>query len=291
MPFSLGNLILDNLSCMDVMDLKLMGEEGNLLPDLEIKSSGNSVDGENEDSSVGDSGSEVSFMVSGSGETRSGISSLLAMTSEDEMSFVVRESEEDGSSSLEGDPVLDSLSVMSDTSSLCGDDLLGFDANLETGSPFLEAQKSIYDVELIPRTIGTRNVGDEAVLGDSLSVEVIGDGAIQFDKGGVSGRGSRSIFEVDCVPLWGLTSVCGRRPEMEDAVAAVPRLLKIPLRMLIRDDRVIDALTPRLSHLTGHFYGVYDGHGGSQVSIYLSISHTLTHTHTPNRTVVHDIGC
>ncbi|KAL8537469.1 hypothetical protein ACS0TY_012554 [Phlomoides rotata] len=272
-PFSsLGNLILDYLSvesCMDVMNM-----EANLLPDSEVKSSGNSVDGENEESSVGDSGSEVSFMVLGSGEARSGVSSLLAMTSEDEMSWLatdvrVRESEEDGSSSLEGDPVLDSscsLSVVSDTSSLCGDDLLGFEANLETGAPFLEVQKtSIYDVELIPRTTETRNLGDDAVLGDSLSVDVIGDGASSRSSG--SGRGSRSIFEVDCVPLWGVTSVCGRRPEMEDAVATVPRLLKIPLQMLI-GDRVVDGATPRLSHLTGHFFGVYDGHGGSQVANY-----------------------
>jgi protein phosphatase 2C len=35
--------------------------------------------------------------------------------------------------------------------------------------------------------------------------------------------GGRSVFAVDRVPLWGCTSICGRRPEMEDAVAAILR--------------------------------------------------------------------
>ncbi|KAL0394195.1 UNVERIFIED_CONTAM: putative protein phosphatase 2C 6 [Sesamum latifolium] len=54
---------------------------------------------------------------------------------------------------------------------------------------------------------------------------------------------------------------------MEDAVATVPRFMRIPIQMLI-GDRVIDGVTSRLSHLTGHFFGVYDGHGGSQVANY-----------------------
>lgn len=56
---------------------------------------------------------------------------------------------------------------------------------------------------------------------------------------------------------------------MEDAFATVPRFMKIPLPMLI-GDRVLDGLSRRLSHLTTHFFGVYDGHGGSQVSVSLS---------------------
>ncbi|KAK6162010.1 hypothetical protein DH2020_001851 [Rehmannia glutinosa] len=252
---------------MDVMNFELMAEQASLFSDSEMKNSNNSLDGDNEDCSFGDSGSEVSFtVVLGPGATRSGVSSVLAMTSED-----------DGSSSLEGDPILDSscsLSVVSDTSSLCGDDLIGFETNSEIGTSFLEVDKSVFDVELIKTSNAT-------VFGDSLSVavgigeDIVSDGVslkssavdIQSEKGLISGRASRSIFEVDYVPLWGVTSVCGRRPEMEDAVATVPRLLKIPLEMLI-GDRVIDGVTSRLSHLTGHFFGVYDGHGGSQVANY-----------------------
>lgn len=286
-PFSLGNFILDYLSvesCMDVVNLELMADEASLLPAAtEVKSSGNSVDGDNDDCSFGDSGSEVSFSVAlGSGEVRSEGSSLLAMTSEDETMWlapdvVARESEEDGSSSLEGDGILDSccsLSVVSDTSSLCGDDFLGFEAS------FLEVEKSNCNNVELASTIGdSGNPSNDSVLGDSSSVpsgtrDVIADAAaasksskdVQSEKG-LSGRANRSIFEVDCVPLWGFTSVCGRRPEMEDAVATLPRILKIPIQMLT-SDHGIDGVTTCLSHLTGHFFGVYDGHGGSQVANY-----------------------
>ncbi|XP_057799721.1 protein phosphatase 2C 50-like [Salvia miltiorrhiza] len=286
-PYSLGNLILDYPSvgccccccrcccccccccycCVDEMNLKLMGDdEASVLPDGETKSLGNSVDGENDDCSFGDSGSDVSFSValgSGEGEARSEGSSLLAMTSEDETMWLARE--EDGSSSLEGDAMPDSLEVVSDTSSLCGDDFLGFEAN------FLEVER-----ELASRIRVSRSPGSDAVLGDSPSVSVAsreGDVAVSESskagdaqsERGLCGRVSRSIFEVDCVPLWGFTSVCGRRPEMEDAVAALPRLLKIPIRMLTGAD---GGGTTCLSHLTGHFFGVYDGHGGSQVANY-----------------------
>ncbi|CAI9787184.1 unnamed protein product [Fraxinus pennsylvanica] len=125
-----------------------------------------------------------------------------------------------GSSSLEGDQVLDSscsLSVVSDTSSICGDELLGFEINSETGIP------NFVDIDPIAKT---RDLGEPIVNGivvDSLSLAVdegknIVDGAnsksstvvVQLEKG-LSGRASHSIFEVDYVPLWGLTSICGQR--------------------------------------------------------------------------------
>ncbi|KAJ0540869.1 putative protein-serine/threonine phosphatase [Helianthus annuus] len=51
---------------------------------------------------------------------------------------------------------------------------------------------------------------------------------------------------------------------MEDVVATVPRFLKVPIQMLTGDRGVVDPLSKRLNHLTTHFFGVYDGHGGSQ---------------------------
>jgi protein phosphatase 2C len=80
------------------------------------------------------------------------------------------------------------------------------------------------------------------------------------------GGPTRSVFELDCIPLWGSVSICGRRSEMEDAVAAVPRFAKVPIKMLI-GDRVVDGISESLTHLTSHFYGVYDGHGGAQVHL------------------------
>ncbi|XP_022853205.1 protein phosphatase 2C 7-like [Olea europaea var. sylvestris] len=81
-------------------------------------------------------------------------------------------------------------------------------------------------------------------------------------KGGV-----KSVFELECVPLWGSVSICGDRPEMEDTVMAVPHFVKIPIKMLI-GDRVIDGISQTLNHLSSHFFGVYDGHGGAQVANY-----------------------
>ncbi|PON47084.1 Protein phosphatase 2C [Parasponia andersonii] len=78
---------------------------------------------------------------------------------------------------------------------------------------------------------------------------------------------SQSIFEQECIPLWGSVSIIGRRPEMEDAVAAVPRCIRIPMKMLTGSDTV-NRIGQNLTHATSHFYGVYDGHGGSQVANY-----------------------
>ncbi|KAK6140728.1 hypothetical protein DH2020_025526 [Rehmannia glutinosa] len=202
---------------MDVMNFELMAEQASLFSDSEMKNSNNSLDGDNEDCSFGDSGSEVSFtVVLGPGETRSGVSSVLAMTSED-----------DGSSSLEGDPILDSscsLSVVSDTSSLCGDDLIGFETNSEIGTSFLEVDKSVFDVELIKTSNAT-------VFGDSLSVavgigeDIVSDGVslkssavdIQSEKGLISGRASRSIFEVDYLCLYGVLRLCVLMMRLEES--------------------------------------------------------------------------
>lgn len=77
-------------------------------------------------------------------------------------------------------------------------------------------------------------------------------------------KGARSVFELDCIPLWGSVSICGRRPEMEDAIAAVPCFTKIPIKMLVGNG-LVNGMGQSLTHLNSHFFGVYDGHGGSQV--------------------------
>ncbi|CAL1413964.1 unnamed protein product [Linum trigynum] len=94
------------------------------------------------------------------------------------------------------------------------------------------------------------NTGSSNTSSECGSVE-----AGEMMKGGVI---RRRVFETtDSLPLWGMTSICGRRPEMEDAVAVVPRFMSIPARML---GSRVDS--------TAHFLGVYDGHGGSQVAEY-----------------------
>ncbi|KAJ9167984.1 hypothetical protein P3X46_019568 [Hevea brasiliensis] len=79
--------------------------------------------------------------------------------------------------------------------------------------------------------------------------------------------GSLSAFKLDSRPLWGFTSICGGRPEMEDAFAVVPRFLHIPTQMLM-EDNVMNGMNQKIGYYTAHFFGVYDGHGGSQVANY-----------------------
>ncbi|XP_055824841.1 protein phosphatase 2C 50 isoform X2 [Solanum dulcamara] len=73
-----------------------------------------------------------------------------------------------------------------------------------------------------------------------------------------------NVLCFDSVPLWGLTTIQGKRPEMEDTAIALPRFLRIPSHILT-DAPVSHALSQTL---TAHLYGVYDGHGGSQVANY-----------------------
>nr|XP_016485900.1 PREDICTED: probable protein phosphatase 2C 6 [Nicotiana tabacum] len=212
---------------------------------------------------------------------------LLPMISENDRNnwiagdAVVRESEDDEILSLDGDQMSCSLSVVSDSSSLCGDDFIGFEVASDIyGQNFVDAEKSICSVELIAKP---GDLVESGVEDDNVSKpfavkleEQITDGSsskssqvvvqLPLNKG-LSAAVSRSVFEVDYIPLWGFTSVCGRRPEMEDALATVPRFLRIPLQMLV-GDRVPDGVSRCLSHLTAHFFGVYDGHGGSQVANY-----------------------
>ncbi|KAL1557292.1 Protein phosphatase 2C 16 [Salvia divinorum] len=231
-----------------------------------------SLDDENEDSALGDLGSEITsviFLDSESEESRSGVSSIMAATYEDKnwlhsRSTDIRQPTEDGSLLLVGDPNLDDLSMVNDASSLCGDNVLGLEVKPET--PFVDIESSRSAVELISDTSESLSVAvgneEEIVDGSSLrpSIDV---GPLDL---GSNGRASRSIFEVSYVPLWGFTSVPGRRTDMEDAVSIVPNFVEIPLQMLV--DRPPDGLTSRVTYLTGHFFGVFDGHGGAKVADY-----------------------
>ncbi|KAG6626265.1 hypothetical protein I3843_15G031200 [Carya illinoinensis] len=291
-PFRGGNSVCDNPTIathLDVTRLKLMADSGVLLSDSITKTSPETSTGGDEDCNCGDLANEVSVAPAVVPKE----DSLLDMVSQKESSWVAvddvmaRESEEDDSLSLEGDRILDSscsLSVGSECSSLCGEDIMVIEAATDMVTlSSIDREKSLCCVNnVVVKATDSEGPNDGIeIVSDSVAVavsleEVNGDVSdpkpsavilpLSLERA-LSGASGRSVFEVDHVPLWGIMSVCGRRPEMEDAVAAVPRFLRIPIQMLI-GDRVVDGLTNCLPPQTLHFFGVYDGHGGSQVANY-----------------------
>lgn len=160
-------------------------------------------------------------------------------------------------------------SVASDTSSIAGalDDLGNFDVGFDLGISCSMDVDAVKNFEILA-----------APVVEELRVDVLDIGVEYGQVKGLASvepmevqetrvTGPRSLFLKDCVPLWGCISICGRRPEMEDAVVAVPRFFDIPLWMLI-SDHAVDGLIHRKISLPSHFFGVYDGHGGSQVANY-----------------------
>ncbi|XAR67132.1 Phosphoprotein phosphatase [Bertholletia excelsa] len=88
-----------------------------------------------------------------------------------------------------------------------------------------------------------------------------------FVENKTSKMGSQTVFELDHLSLWGCSSHCGKRAEMEDAIVTLPNFLQIPAQMLTGGE-VLNGMNKNLSHMVGHFFGVYDGHGGCQVANY-----------------------
>ncbi|KAE8665553.1 serine/threonine-protein kinase CBK1-like isoform X2 [Hibiscus syriacus] len=132
-----------------------------------------------------------------------------------------------------------SYSVASETSSFCGEDFLGFDVASGVG-----IEKNICGLDIIAKAT--------MLVESNVVIDVASDPI------------SVGVFEVEYVPLWGFTSICGRRPEMEDAAAAVPRFVKVLIGMLI-GDRVLNGTSKGFAHQTVQFFGVYDGHGGCKL--------------------------
>ena len=284
-PFGVGNSVCDSSTIatnhMDITRLKLMNDTAGLLSDSVTNVSTETLAGSEEDCDCSGLDNEVTG-VAGSvrKEDRGGPSPLSDMISQNKSNWVsgddsiARESEEEDCLSVEGDQILDG-SVASESSSI--EDLFGFESISEGGTlSSVDIEKSICSVDVVAKNtrLGESNV-DTDVVSHPLAVAVsleeeIGDGPhskrsevvlqLPVEKGAVA----RSVFEVDYVPLWGFTSVCGRRPEMEDAVATVPHFFKIPIQMLI-GDRVLDGMSKYSTSQTVHFFGVYDGHGGYQV--------------------------
>ncbi|KAK9697265.1 hypothetical protein RND81_08G025700 [Saponaria officinalis] len=133
--------------------------------------------------------------------------------------------------------------------------------NVQETEVFIESAKLDKKVRFDP-------IGDMLAVADDLDV---GEGTVNAVEDAnreniVRTMSTQSAFDMDCLALWGCTSICGRRPEMEDAFAAVPNFQRVPANMLIGEN-VLNGASDTLSQ-TVHFYGVYDGHGGCQVANY-----------------------
>jgi protein phosphatase 2C len=209
---------------------------------------------------------------------------LLNMISQSSDELLVPEIDEDDSLSLDGDPIIYStLSLTSENSSVCGDEFFSSqdNSNFRTRSS-MDIDKNIPSVEIVARAaVFDKSNVEAGIISEPLAVALsLGDETgVESDpmpttvvlhpmplEKGASGTVGRSVFELDCTPLWGFTSLCGKRPEMEDALAIAPRMLKIPIQML-NGSKKYDGMSKDFNQQTVHFFGVYDGHGGAQVNV------------------------
>ncbi|KAI3997522.1 hypothetical protein MKX01_008129 [Papaver californicum] len=280
-PFRLGNLICDSsviATHVGITGLKLITDTANLISDT---SKANQLLLESFDGGYENCSNQVDLVsLFGQEEDTSGRGqeeSVREMVPESEGNMVVadsiaQESDEDDNLSLGGgDPVLDSscsLSVTSDTSSLCGDEFLTLEAASELNRTISMEIDSLEEPsiqrethsDLVTEAEVKRQVEDDSNSTGSTSALQVGQ------DGRTDGGVCRSVSALVSLPRWGSVSICGRRPEMEDAFSVVPQFFSVPLDMLFNDG--VNRAIPDLSHSTAHFFGVYDGHGGSQVANY-----------------------
>ncbi|XP_021294274.1 protein phosphatase 2C 16-like [Herrania umbratica] len=269
---SLANSMCENSGIathVEITRIKLVTDAANLLSDPAKVVSQESIPSSNGDSGVGKNEGNLATMSASEEGGGEGANFLKILPENGNRSIAAsesptQESEEDEILSVDTNGIInEGLLVLN-----AGSDISLPNAEIESGRILAKAiilgESSIEQVptaEVLLTTVSpdTKNSNEF----DLKASEVV----IQLPSEKNLNRGSRSVFELDCIPLWGSVSIIGKRTEMEDAVAAVPRFIKIPIKMLI-GDRVIDGISQSLTDLTGHFFGVYDGHGGSQVANY-----------------------
>lgn len=170
-----------------------------------------------------------------------------------------------------------SQSVASEMSSINGEEFLANSVphspvSVDLEKPARESEVMVSKLELSANNL--EPISDVLAVAEDLDLE---DGIAGRDPSLLNVEGAQQekivrtmstqfVFDMDSVPLWGFTSICGRRPEMEDALAAVPCFQKLPAKMLMGGNG-LNGISESLSQI-GHFYGVYDGHGGCQVANY-----------------------
>ncbi|KAK6264255.1 hypothetical protein QUC31_012388 [Theobroma cacao] len=269
---SLANSMCENSGIathVEITRIKLVTDAANLLSDPAKVMSQESVSSSNGDSGVGKNEGNLATMSASEEGGGEGANFLKILPENGNRSIgasesMTQESEEDEILSVDANGIInEGLLVLN-----AGSDISLPNAEIESGRILAKAiilgESSIEQVPTAEVLLTTVNPDTKTSNEFDLKASEL---VIQLPSEKNLNRGSRSVFELDCIPLWGSVSIVGKRTEMEDAVAAVPRFIKIPIKMLI-GDRVIDGISQSLTDLTGHFFGVYDGHGGSQVANY-----------------------
>lgn len=272
LTLSFGNSMSDNSglsSHVEITRLKLVTDTASLLSDSNKLVSEESVSGGNENCS--DTNNEVNNVILSAVDKNcgqgAGLSKIFPRNGNNIVSgdAVIQESEEDEILSVLEDPngvINEGLVVLNPGSAISLPNSVEIDNGRILAKAIILGESSIEQVPTAEVLITPGSLDAKISDASDLKASAV---VIQLPiEKNLSREVSRSVFEVDCIPLWGSVSICGRRPEMEDAVAAVPRFMKVPIKMLI-GDRVIDGMSQCLNGLTSHFFGVYDGHGGSQV--------------------------
>ncbi|KAI3879734.1 hypothetical protein MKW92_021621 [Papaver armeniacum] len=238
-PFRLGNLICDSsviATHVGITSLKLITDTASLISDT---SRANQLLLESFDGGYENCSNQVDLMsLRGQEEDNRGRGqdeSLLKMVPESEGNIVVadsivQESEDDNLSLGGGDLVHDSSCFLSFLS-------------LESASELSRTISMEID-NLEEPSIQREAYSDLVTEAEPTSSLQVGrdrrtDGAV-----------SRSVSALGSLPRW----------EMEDAFSVVPQFFNVPLEMLFCDG-MVNGANPNLSHSTGHFFGVYDGHG------------------------------
>lgn len=273
MTLSLGNSMCDNSAIathVEITRIKLVTDTASFLSDP----------AKTEESFSGGNGS--------CHDAKNEVNSTTLSVAEDgriEGSDLLKMLPENGNCSIPSDAVIpesvedEVLSVVEDTNGIITEELLVLEAASEISLP---KSVEIENNQIIAKAIIVESSDEVQVPMAKLLIAAVSSNADISDGSDIKasavllkfpseknsgGRATQSAFGIDCIPLWGSVCICGRRPEMEDALAAVPRFTKIPIKMLI-GDRVVDGGSESLTDVTSHFFGVYDGHGGAQVHIY-----------------------
>lgn len=280
LPFKLGNLTSEEsvlATCVDIAGIELIANTKSLFSEPSMTKLPFTLENRNSSSSVPQNGF-VLKIESNCDKSKDCEDNILVRAKQSESclifsSTINQELKGDDPTTLAGGPlsgIADSQYATNGTKSLCIEECAVLETKLEPISHnHIDKNSSIS--QGIKKSESWVSTITSEVTEDLVSLEETAEAVKQPKR-----TFSASLLEVseemkihkqnvpfNLPPLWGLASICGRRPEMEDSAVALPRFLNIPSQML-SDSPIFSSIH---QDLTAHMFGVYDGHGGYQVKI------------------------